>query len=203
MITLLLPATWLHAETEGQADLDAATEKKLEAKTLGDLGEVISLCEKALEKGLDEGGKAFANQLLGSTLMQRGVLLTNPIFEQQPPAPQWPQLRTLALADLEKAVAAQPDLGEAHILIAKLQALPQGDRDKALAAVGKAIESFGDDKRQVSEATALRAGLQEDPEKRMADLNEAIEFDPTNDKALRLAARCVCKRARMKRVLRI
>lgn len=186
LMGLLLQASWLQAENEGQADLDAATEKKLEAKSLGDLGEVISLCEKALDKGLDDGGAEFAKQLLGSTLLQRGTLLTNPIFEQQPPAPQWPQLRTLALADLEKAVEAQPELGEAHILIAKLQVLPQGDKDKAIAAIGKAIEVFDEDKKKKSEAIALRASLQDDPEKRIADLNEAIEVDPTNDAALRL-----------------
>ena len=185
-IAILLSTNFLRAENEGQADLDAATEKKLEAKTLGDLGEVITLCEKALEKGLDEGGTAFAKQLMGSTLLQRGMLLTRPIFEQKPPAPQWPQLRTLALSDLEKAIDAQPDLGEAHILIAKLQGLPQGDPDKAKAAIAKAVEAFGDDKRKKSEALALRAGLQDDPEKRMADLNEAIEVDPANSDALRL-----------------
>ena len=185
-IALIFSATQLRAENEGQADLDAATEKKLEAKTLGDLGEVIMLCESAIEKGLDEGGAEFAKQLLGSTLLQRGTMLTRPIFEQKPPAPQWPQLRTLALADLQKAVEAQPKLGEALILIAKLQVLPQGDRDKAMEAVEQAIEVYADDKRKKSEAIALRAGLQQDPEKRMADLDEAIEVDPANDDALRL-----------------
>jgi len=183
---LLLPVAIVQAENEGQADLDKATEKKLEAKTLGDLGEVIMLCESALEKGLDDGSTAFAKQLLGSTLLQRGTLLTNPIFEQSPPAPQWPQLRTLALADLEKAVEAQPEMGEAHLLIAKLQALPRGDKEKALAAVDKAIAAFDEDKAQKSEALVLRAGLREDTEKRIADLNKAIEIDPGNEKALRL-----------------
>lgn len=186
LAVLLLPAAISRAENKGQADLDEATEKKLEAKTLGDLGDVVALCESALKKGLDEGGTAFAKQLLGSTLLQRGTLLTRPIFDQNPPAPQWSQLRTLALADLEKAVEAQPDLGEAHLLIARLQALPRGDREKAFAAMDKAIAAFEEDKKKKSEVLALRAGMRNNAEKRMADLNEAIEVDPTNSDALRI-----------------
>jgi tetratricopeptide (TPR) repeat protein len=174
------------AANEGQEDLDKATEKKLEAKSLGDLEEVVRLCESAIKKGLDEGGTEFAKQLLASTLMQRGTLLVKPIFDQTPPSPQWPQLRSLALQDLNKAVETDPKQGEAYILIARLQALPRGDADKAKEAIGKAIEAFADKPREKSDAILLRAQMQTEPEKRLADINEALEAFADNEDALRL-----------------
>ncbi len=63
-----------HAENEGQADLDKATQQKLGAQTSGDLADVIQLCESALKKGLDKGNTAFANDLMASALVQRGSL---------------------------------------------------------------------------------------------------------------------------------
>jgi len=60
-------------ENAGQEDLDRATEAKLSATTLSDLGEVIRLCGSALEKGLDKENTKFAKTLLGSTLIQRGT----------------------------------------------------------------------------------------------------------------------------------
>jgi outer membrane biosynthesis protein TonB len=57
----------------GQADLDAATEAKLAASTLSDLGEVVRLCRSALKKGLSEDNRLFAEQLLAATLFQRGT----------------------------------------------------------------------------------------------------------------------------------
>ena len=199
---LLIFTTVAAAEENGQADLDAATQKKLEAKTLGDLGEVISLCEKALDKGLDEGSTAFAIELLSSTLLHRGTLLTKPIFEQTPPAPQWAQLRTLALQDLEKAVKAQPGLGDAHYLIAKLQVLPRGDKEKANAAIESALAAFEDDKQKASETLVLRARLQEDEEKQMADLDQAIETFPANEEALRLRGALLVQKGEHEKGLR-
>jgi tetratricopeptide (TPR) repeat protein len=173
-------------ESPGQADLDAATEKKIEAKTLGDLGDVVNLCEKAIKKGLSDDGKAFANQLLSSTLLQRGDMLTRPIFEQSPPSRQWPQLRMLALQDLEKAIAIDDSLGEAHLLIAKLQLLPDGDEEKAKTSVAKAVEAFAEKPREKSDALVQLARLQAEPEERLKFLNQAIEAFPDNDDALRV-----------------
>lgn len=184
LIALAFPSL-VRAADEGQEDLDLATQKKIEAKTLGQLGEVVQLCEMALKKGLDESNQVFAKQLLSSTLLQRATVLTNPIFEQSPPAPQWAQLRTLALADLEKAVAADPKLGEAQLLIARLQALPRGDADAAMAAADAAIEAFADDARKQSQAYTARAQMQTEAEKQLADLNKALEIFPANDEALR------------------
>ena len=59
------------AAGKGQEDLDKATDVKLNAVTISDLGEVIRLSESALKKGLDPGNIDFANKLLASTLLQR------------------------------------------------------------------------------------------------------------------------------------
>ncbi|MCA9268918.1 MAG: tetratricopeptide repeat protein [Planctomycetales bacterium] len=174
------------AEDAGQEDLDAATAKKIEARSIGDLEEVIQLCESAIKKGLDEGGAEFARQLLSSTLVQRGTMLTAPIFDQARPSPQWQQLRQLALQDLNKALEIDPKLGEAHLTIAKLQALPRGDLDKAREAIDKAVEAFAENAKQKSAALTLRAQMQEDPAKRMEDLDAAVETFAGNSEALRL-----------------
>ncbi len=173
-------------DTPGQADLDAATEKKIEAKTLGDLGDVINLCESAIKKGLDDDGKSFANQLLSSTLVQRGQLLTKPIFEQSPPSRQWPQLRMLALQDLEKATAIDDKLGDAQLLIAKLQSLPDGDQEKAKTAVAKAVEAFAEKPREKSDALVQLARMQTEPAERLKFLDQAVAAFPNNDDALRV-----------------
>lgn len=173
-------------DSPGQADLDAATEKKIEAKTLGDLGDVVNLCDSALKKGLNDDGKVFALQLLSSTLVQRGVMLTRPIFEQSPPSRQWPQLRMLALQDLERAIDIDDKIGEAHLLIAKLQLLPDGDADKARASVEKAVAVFADKPREKSDALVQLARLQTEPAERLKYLDEAIAAFANNDDALRV-----------------
>ena len=62
------------AENEGQEDLDKATQLKVAAESLDDLNEVVDQAESALEKGLDADNKKFAQQLLISSLLQRGQL---------------------------------------------------------------------------------------------------------------------------------
>ena len=52
------------AENEGQADLDKATQLKVAAENLEDLGEVIDHVDTAIEKGLDKENTKFAEQLL-------------------------------------------------------------------------------------------------------------------------------------------
>jgi hypothetical protein len=62
-------------ENSGQEKLDKATEIKLSAETAGDLNDVITLCQDALEAGLNESNTKFANELLAGTLTQRADLI--------------------------------------------------------------------------------------------------------------------------------
>ena len=71
-LAVIFLATAVRAGNEGQEDLDKATEAKLSATTLTDLGEVISLTESALKKGLDKSNTEFANKLLVSALGATG-----------------------------------------------------------------------------------------------------------------------------------
>ena len=70
------------AQNDGQSDLDQATDLQLKAKTLADNEKVISLCESALNKGLDETNTQFAKQLLVSALWQRASQLSSAILER-------------------------------------------------------------------------------------------------------------------------
>ncbi|MBW3598524.1 MAG: tetratricopeptide repeat protein [Planctomycetes bacterium] len=175
----LASASWAPAQEQaGQADLDQATQKMISAERLADLEEVIELCESAIAKGLDDDNVKFAQQLMTSALFQRAQQFSAPIFEQQPPNPRWPLLRNLALRDVNKAVELNSDFGDAHLLKAKLLALPGGDAKEARRAAGEAARSFTDDDRKKAESLLLRAALAEEDDERLADLNQALEVDP-------------------------
>lgn len=176
------------AENEGQADLDKATDIRLTASTLSDLAEVIRLLESALEKGLDEGNTQFANQLLAATRIKRGLYVSQAIFGAAPPDPRWPQYRRLALSDLEAALEINPDHPQALLTVAKLNLLPGGDPDRASAALDDVVRLGSDNPQLRSEALVLRAGLADDADKRLADLDKAVKSDPKNGAALRARA---------------
>src|SRR5688500_7298696 len=115
------------AAEEGQADLDKATELQLEAETLADLEKVAALAESALKKGLDKGQEEFAKQLVAATLYQHANRLSAAIFDQSPPTPRWRFVRQQAMKDLEKAQKFDATIPDVPLLIARLQALPEGD----------------------------------------------------------------------------
>lgn len=178
-----LMATTARAENEGQDDLDEAIEAKLTATDLKDLGKVIELSESALEKGLDESNQELAKNLLSSTLVQRAGSLSRIIVERTPR--DWPKLRQAALADLEKALKHDPKLASAHLFIARLQALPEGDMNAAIKAAQKAAELSEEDPVTRVEAIVLEANLTESPEKKLELFNDALRVAPNNEAALR------------------
>jgi len=185
IMVLGLVVSTAQAENEGQADLDKATELKFSVKSLGDLSKVIELSEIALEKGLDKDGSEFAIDLLTSSLYQRAIVLTQPIFQQRA-GNKWKELRSEALKDLTKILKHNEDFGEAHLLLTRLEALPEGDKDRAKKSVSRAIELLAGDKKQLSLAMILRGTLNEDTKQREADFNKAVELDATNMNARRL-----------------
>jgi tetratricopeptide (TPR) repeat protein len=179
VVILFVSTTNVLAQNEGLPDLDRATDLQLRARSLEDLKRVIDLCDRALQKGLDEDNTQFAKQLLASSLYQRAKSFGAIIEAGQMPE-RTPQLRRAALADLEKALENYPELADAHLLAAKLQAAAGGDAKKALAAATEAIRLFKDNKEQRSKAFVLRAQLTKDPAKKLADYDEAIRLDPSN-----------------------
>jgi len=175
------------AQNEGQEDLDKATEARLNARTLADMAEVIRLLDSALEKGLDEGNTAYAESLLSSTLISRGLAVSKVIFEQSPPDPRWPQLRKLALADLERALKLGAEQPEALYFVARLNLLPGGDEERAAEALDRAAKLLPGDESPALKAKVLtlRAAAAEDDAKTLADLNEAVRLAPDDATAWR------------------
>jgi tetratricopeptide (TPR) repeat protein len=172
-----------HAENEGQDALDQATEKKLSAESLDDLSQVADLCETALKKGLDAGNTQFANNLLTGTLMERATVMTRNIVERKPQG--WPQLRLLAVADLEKALKVDPKLAAAHLMIARLQQLPGGDRAVALKEAQQAFDLSKDNPEAQVTALVLQADLSDEPERKLDYFAQALKIAPNNQEALR------------------
>jgi tetratricopeptide (TPR) repeat protein len=196
--TLLFAALFVFAgrisagENDGQDDLDKATEKKLSSESLDDLSDVLKLCESAMKKGLSPANTQFANDLYTSTLLQRGTVLTQAVFDRRNGAinPRSKQLRETALADLEKVVTRDPKSGTAQLMIAKLQGLPGGDREKALKAADQAVTLINKAEEPALAAAALvvRASVLDDPKKEEADLVEALKLKPDDLEALRTRA---------------
>jgi len=173
------------AENEGQADLDKATELKLSARQLGDLGEVINLCQSAMQKGLDEQNTVFAKSLLASTLVQRATIAGGIVLREGTPTPLWPQLRAMALDDLGRALELVPEQPDALVLLARLNLLPGGDVKKATAALDKALALKMDMPEERAEALVLRAELTRDTKRQEAMLDEAVKLAPGSAEAIR------------------
>ncbi len=185
LMILLLANASLRAEDAGQAALDEATEVKLTAENINDLGGVIRLCHQALEAGLDKSNTEFAQKLLAGTLLQRAEFIVSEIFDSPTPPSRWPQLRQLALSDLEESLEVNADEPEAHWMLARLQALPGGDRPRAVKAVEDALRLTEKDPPLRAKTLVLRASLSTDLDQRRADLEEAVKLAPHNVEVLR------------------
>ena len=186
---LALAAGPVWAASEGQEDLDKAADIKLNAATISDLSEVIRLSESALKKGLDKANIDFANKLLASTLLQRARETTKHLQADVGSPDNFRQKRDFAMSDLEKALKLAPKQAEAYLLIAQLNVLPGGDVKQAREAVDKALELGLDEPPAHAKALLLRADLEEQPEKKMADLNEAVRLVPGDAAAIRARGR--------------
>ena len=173
------------AENEGQADLDKAIETKLSAETLAEWGEVIDLCQSALDKGLDKGNEEFCKQLLSSTLLQRAEALASRLFGNADDlGQQAPLVWQMAMKDVERSVEIDAKQAVAQLLLGKLQARG-GERKKARQALNKAIDLANDDDAVKAEALLWRARLGDKLDDRLKDLSQAVELAPENTDILR------------------
>ncbi len=170
----------------GQADLDEAVIKRIEADTPEELESVSTLLESALRKGLDEENASFAKKMLGSVLMQRSQGLAAAMMRAR--GRRQLELRDEALEGLDEAVKHDPTLVEAYLLIARLNLLPGGSKDAITEATSRAIDLLEDDPNEQSAAYVLRALTQDDDEKKMADLDAAADADPNNLEAFQARA---------------
>jgi tetratricopeptide (TPR) repeat protein len=167
------------AESPGQAELDKAIDAKLGANELDDYERVLEHCKKAIELGLDADSKKFADELYTGTLVDRAGMVVDAIYDSVPPNPQWSRLRVFALRDLDEIIVRDPKLGQAHLMIARLESLPRGDRARAKESAEKALELLGDDRLQMAKAHIVLASLEEDDTAKQEEhYAKAIEFAP-------------------------
>jgi tetratricopeptide (TPR) repeat protein len=183
-----LSAGRLLAASEGQADLDRATETKLNAHTFSDLGEVIRLCESALKKGLDADNAPLAKNLLASALAERAKKIMARIAEGTPGDPNLPDFRQSALDDLRKATAIAPRQPEVLYLLAQVTLLGGREVKSVLPWLDDAIRYSAGDPLLQAQALTLRAELQKDADKKLADLSEAVRLVPGSAEILRARA---------------
>ena len=167
------------AEAPGQAELDKAIDAKLGADDLDDYERVLEHCKKAIELGLDADSKKFADELYTGTLVDRAGMIVDAIYDSVPPNPQWPRMRAFALRDLGEVIDRDPKLGQAHLMIARLESLPRGNRERSRESAEKALELLGDDRLQMAKAHIVLAGLEEDDTAKQEEhYAKAIEFAP-------------------------
>lgn len=190
VLTLCMTAA---AENEGLDDLDKATQLKVTAANLQDLNEVVNKLETALEKGLDKDNADFANDLLTSTLLQRGSMFASAVFNvgRQSQGPVWQilQFRHYALSDLQRVVQSEPKQWDAQLLIGRLQAIDRvGDSHAARQALSAVADADDAPAEQRAQAFALRSELQRNSEQRLKDLTRAIELQPELPEYLGLRA---------------
>ena len=165
-------------EAAGQADLNEAIEAKITVSDLDDFGRVLELCKRALDKGLDADSKKFAEALYTSTLIDRAAMLASAVLDREEADPQWRRIRGFALRDLAEVEARDPGIGSVRLMIARLEMLPGGNRERAAAEAKKAIELLGDDRLQQAQAHLVLAEVEVDPEAKGRHLDEAIELSP-------------------------
>ena len=174
------------AQNQGQADLDDAVIQRIDANTTEQLEAVSALLQSAITKGLDEENRSFAKKMLGSVQLQRSQALAGAMMQAR--GRRQLELKDETLRSLEEAVSNDPTLIEAHMLIARLNLLPGGNRAAVRQATTQAIELLKDNPAEQSAALVLRALTQEDDQAKMTDLNLAIETDPKNTEAYQARA---------------
>jgi len=176
------PATAAERDADGdhpgQRFLNDAITAKLEINELDDFGRVLDLCKRALDNGLDADSKKFADDLYTGTLIDRAAMLVGAILDAEEPDPQWRRIRSFAMRDLNEVVARDPTIGSVHLMIARLEALPGGNRQRATAEATKALDLLGDDQLQRAQANLVLASLDDDDDKQLGFFDAAVELAP-------------------------
>jgi len=80
------------------------------------------------------------------------------------------------LADLERGIKLDPKQPQALMAVAQMNVLPKGDMKRAKEAAGQAVDAAGDDAALKAQTLLLRSKLEENLDKRLADMNEAVRL---------------------------
>ena len=143
---------------QGQADLDEAVIQRIDANTSAAGGRQCP-AESALPGTTKKTNRSPKKCL--------GVCSCNAARAWPPRWSKHAAEATVAIerrnaAQSRRAVSNDPTLVEAHLLIARLNLLPGGDREAVKQATTQAIELLADDPAEQSSALVLRALTQED-----------------------------------------
>lgn len=186
-----------NAVQENSADdlLNLATEVKLSAGSILDLTKVIAYCDEAEKKGLEGESLEYCKQLKLSSRLERGLALAKIFMDDTVTVDKYPNgwlvIRSMALDDLEASVEEFPDLALAQLAIGRLQMLPEGDREKARTALDAAIELTRDSSPDIYvEALKYRALTEDDVDRTLAYLKDAVALEPDNAELYNLLALC-------------
>ncbi|MCC6493712.1 MAG: tetratricopeptide repeat protein [Pirellulales bacterium] len=180
----LAPAGALAEGNEGQEDLDKALQLKVAAENLHDLNEAIRLLESAIEKGLDVENSDFAESMLVESLVERAGQLAAVVQSvplQKLADPQLQRVRGLAETDLRRVIEYDIAPPQSKLLLAQLESLPGGDPAEAIKLINDMFDDEGVDQlpdKMRAEAHILRATLEQDAEKALADYQAAIDLEP-------------------------
>jgi len=150
------------------------------AETLRDLNSVVRLCEKAKEDGLSKDNLDFCNQLLSATQLQRAMMISDLVLEIRPLPPNWKEYRKLAIADFENASKYLPEEPMVYLYIARLNILPDGDRELSAKNADKAIELCAGNAEVHAQALVVKADLADDIKTKIELLKEANQLLPEN-----------------------
>lgn len=175
-------------ENGGQADFDEAMATKLTASSLADLDRVVRLLDTALDKGLDADNVKFAKKLLASALIQRGTGRGMATIKSLRASSGWRELRRLALLDLDRGLEFEPTHIETLYMVVRLNLLPNGDHERAVTLLDRAIKAEAADPRLAAGLLRLRAIVETDPKKKIVDLDAALQLVPDDATALRTRA---------------
>jgi tetratricopeptide (TPR) repeat protein len=90
------------------------------------------------------------------------------------------------MRDLNEVIERDPKLGDAQLMIAQLESLPGGNRERARTAAAKAIELLPDDKLQTAQAHIVLGNTADadDRKERASHYDKAVELAP-RDKDIR------------------
>ncbi len=168
------------AESPGLADLDEAMRKKMTAQGLQDLNKVIDLLQSGLDKGLEEEDNKFAETMMSDALMQRASALVRVINTRSIHDNRVQKIYRLVVSDLRRVLAYDDPPAEASFLLGKLMALPGGDPHESRRALSTFLDTTELLPAQRAEALVLRARVQGDEAKALADFEEAIQLVPDN-----------------------
>lgn len=176
-IELLVPQ---QGQSKAQDLLDEAMSTKLNAKRVSDLEKVIQLCEECLDEKPEQGDELFARELLSSCHYEKAQRVMRTLAGGRINLATYTQRRQSAIDSLAKAIEANPESGESHLLLGQIQELPGGDMEAGKKSLKTAIEYLNDDPRRCSVAWFTLASFTDDLDKKLEGFNKAIGEDAEN-----------------------